>query len=51
MFLILLYCLEKDISGKKELAYLNLLCKHHGFNWMKLNAFEVTEIISVNKNY
>ena len=50
-FVISVYCLEKDISVKKELDYLNLLYKHHGLNQMKLNPFEVTKIISINKNY
>ena len=50
-FVITVYCLEKDISVKNELDYLNVLHKHHGLNWMKLDTFEVTEIISTNKNY
>ena len=31
-FVIIVYCLEKDISVKKELNYLNLLYKYHGLN-------------------
>ena len=50
-FVITVYYFEKDISVKKELNYLNLLYKYHSLNWMKLDPSEVTEIISINKNY
>ena len=50
-FVLALYYLEKDISVKEELDFLNSLYKYHGLTWMTLNPFEVTEIISINKNY
>ena len=50
-FVIIEFCLEKDISVKRVFDYLNLLYKHHGLNWLKLNPFEVTETISINKNF
>ena len=50
-FVLTVYCLEKDISVKNKLDFLNLLYRHHGLNRMKLDLFEVTEIISINKNY
>ena len=50
-FVLTVYCLEKDISVKNELDFLNLFYRHNGFNWIKLDPFEVTEIISINKNY
>ena len=51
-FILRVYSIEKDTSVNKELDFLNVLHKHHGrLTWMKSNPFEVTEIISINKNY
>ena len=50
-FVITVYCIKKDISVKEELDYLNVLHKYHGLARMKLSPFEVTEIISIIKNY
>ena len=50
-FALTVYCLEKDISVKNKIDFLNLLYRRHGLNWMKLDPFEVTEIILINKTY
>ena len=48
--ILTIYCLEKNIFVNKELDFLNFLLRKHSLAWM-YNPFEVTEIISIRKNY
>ena len=53
---IVVYCLEKDILINNKLMYLNFLYRLfwtyiHELFWMNYYPFELTKIISVNKNH
>ena len=49
--LLTIYCKEKDIDVKKELDYTNFLFLEHNLMRMGFYPFEVTEIISLRKDY
>ena len=50
-FIVTIYCKEEDINVNQELNYFNTLFLKHCLRKMGHQPFEVTEIISIRRDY